>query len=244
MIKGDIDLTENMDFYHERSVRENKCLRTIPWEENKPKTECGKFVSYYIDNTFSSPYYWHLLYNSNTSYYIDDVLEYSISTDGDGYDTLSYSIHYNTNQRSVNYNTIEDHPEYYITTYNNSANLSYNYIGGGDIFDKIEDKFPWKRKSRRHIFSEKLISRRVLTDNNSLKNSKNCLEQFENKKDLSVPRTINLSEKHKKPIQSKRGIPWYDNLEYRIYEDYIRDLNEETDYSRYLTNRGWLGLST
>ena len=42
--------------------------------------------------------------------------------------------------------------------------------------------------------------------------------------------------------QEKRKIPWLKKLADRIYKDYIQDLFDEQDYSKYLTNYGWLGL--
>lgn len=39
------------------------------------------------------------------------------------------------------------------------------------------------------------------------------------------------------------GIPWFQKLNSRIYEDYIYELmNGEKDYSSYLTNMGWIGI--
>lgn len=39
------------------------------------------------------------------------------------------------------------------------------------------------------------------------------------------------------------GIPWFQNLNQRIYDDYIYELkNGEKDYSSYLTNMGWIGI--
>lgn len=39
-----------------------------------------------------------------------------------------------------------------------------------------------------------------------------------------------------------RRIPWLDKLIGRVYEDYMKDLYEEQDYSSYLTNMGWLRI--
>jgi len=39
------------------------------------------------------------------------------------------------------------------------------------------------------------------------------------------------------------GIPWFQNLNQRIYDDYIDELkNGEKDYSSYLTNMSWIGI--
>lgn len=39
------------------------------------------------------------------------------------------------------------------------------------------------------------------------------------------------------------GIPWFQDLNQRIYDDYIDELkNGEKDYSSYLTNMGWIGI--
>ena len=44
--------------------------------------------------------------------------------------------------------------------------------------------------------------------------------------------------------ESRRyGIPWFQDLNYRIYDDYIEELLEgEKDYSSYLTNMSWIGI--
>jgi hypothetical protein len=39
-----------------------------------------------------------------------------------------------------------------------------------------------------------------------------------------------------------RLCPWMDNMHHRIYNDYIDDLFQEKDYSRYLTDMSWLRL--
>ena len=44
--------------------------------------------------------------------------------------------------------------------------------------------------------------------------------------------------------QRRFGIPWFQDLQFRIYDDYIEELREgEKDYSSYLTNMGWIGIS-
>lgn len=41
----------------------------------------------------------------------------------------------------------------------------------------------------------------------------------------------------------KRPIPWLRKLSYRIYNDYMKSLYEDdVDYSKYLTNMGWIGV--
>ena len=44
--------------------------------------------------------------------------------------------------------------------------------------------------------------------------------------------------------QRRFGIPWFQDLQHRIYNDYIEELREGVkDYSSYLTNMGWIGIS-
>ena len=41
------------------------------------------------------------------------------------------------------------------------------------------------------------------------------------------------------------GIPWFDNLNGRVIDDYLDELHgEEKDYSSYLTNMNWLGITS
>ena len=41
------------------------------------------------------------------------------------------------------------------------------------------------------------------------------------------------------------GIPWFDNLNGRVIDDYLDELHgEEKDYSSYLTNMNWLGVTS
>lgn len=43
--------------------------------------------------------------------------------------------------------------------------------------------------------------------------------------------------------ENRYGIPWFQELYSRIYDDYIDELkNGEKDYSSYLTNMGWIGI--
>lgn len=49
------------------------------------------------------------------------------------------------------------------------------------------------------------------------------------------------NHKHEKS-NYRYGIPWFENLPHRIYEDYVDDLDEEKDYSSYLTNMSWIGI--
>ena len=48
----------------------------------------------------------------------------------------------------------------------------------------------------------------------------------------------------KNSSQRRYGIPWLQDLQSRIYDDYIEELlHGEKDYSSYLTNMGWIGIS-
>ena len=64
---------------------------------------------------------------------------------------------------------------------------------------------------------------------------------------LFGPRVINkhnerfLDPKHTMKNKNRR-IPWLDKLLGRVYNDYMKDLYEEQDYSDYLTNMGWLRI--
>ena len=60
------------------------------------------------------------------------------------------------------------------------------------------------------------------------------------------PRIINKSERYLDPRNTMknrhRRIPWLDKLIGRVYDDYMKDLYEEQDYSSFLTNMGWLRI--
>ena len=60
--------------------------------------------------------------------------------------------------------------------------------------------------------------------------------------ELSLIKWRSKNRRKRYNIRSGRIAPWLEKLSSRIYEDYIADLNEEQDYTSYLTNMGWLGM--
>lgn len=263
MIQGDIDLTENLDFYHDKKNDKNESNNIIPWI-NKPKrklVDCS-----YFDNRL----FWTDTYSNNTltntnNTYTSDNISYSISYDLDNLDTVS-TIILHTNNMNANYVTFNNNSslQLFNTTYNNSNFvIDYSVPVISDNREKYNSIFgksrPKKDRSIR-LHRDMLCGHKCLGDckcNKFIMKSLNT-SIFANKPTKSYEpyrkylmkrfsrEKINIDPQRDHHsywndyIKNDKRIPWLNKLNHRIYSDYIKDLYEEQDYSNYLTDMGWL----
>lgn len=260
-IEGDIDLTQNLDFYRKKPPM------LLPKNVN-----LGKHKEDNLDTIFSSSF------DGNITYYNNDTSTLHIYN----YDDSSI---YSTNTISFNIsNNIS-------TTYNISSTISTSTFDNIHISISNNDWTSMKKTVKRQIFNLwdhidkilpiNLVSRcskchkLLLFANQFSRQGYICkCKSCERNKDINfgqyhynkfVFNTRDRSEEYEfydiipwenyfedndksslwirwSYSKNKRKIPWLRDLDSSIYDDYIEDLKEEQDYSSYLTNMGWIGI--
>lgn len=285
-IEGDIDLTQNLDFYRKKPQKllpANVSLKGR--HDSEPKSEInivsGENLTIQVSNR---------IYRNDTSYIYDGYYNNHVNT-------ISYN-NYNSNMFTISYSDTTNTANNitYTTRLRNTINDTWEWIDDGwttiksktkKFVSAIEDKFKlWSSRPKSEIKDSLFIcycyecGASFLSLSSSGK-CKKCLreEQSKEKLDKAInrsgsrfrfnhiqrvdyydgfdgvpwnekPNGIGLLRNHLYGLSSRNrnreyryGIPWFKDLNTRIYDDYIDELlNGEKDYSSYLTNMGWIGI--
>lgn len=159
MVQGDIDLTENLDFYREKKTLEDKVFldkgwqrKVIPWREAEDNMDNNRSWLTYSTTTNSNTY-WNYIYDdlssniafSNIQLGYDEfnTFNYSLSYTVDHTDYNDYNIHYGYNNDSATYTTLM----WYNDNYSRSR-YGINVLNGDEGTFKIDGK---TKKSRSHF---------------------------------------------------------------------------------------------
>lgn len=261
MIDGDIDLTENLDFRKDKPDQyDSNKYELVPWKGKEVSDiEISISDDYLFDHISTTTYTTTMSYtntspslnisynNSNTSgsginmltngnpvsytftYAYNDILS-SFTAYDNSYSLQSYSNH--DVWITTNYDTMvkyvqTDHVEKDIFGYDRKKKAEDKIIPICSICNKLGHEYCNPYYDDSHKSSSDIIkalgdrNRYIIIDDNYI--------PWDDKESL-----------HKK--KEKRSIPWLRNLINRIYDDYIKDLFEEQDYTSYLTNYTWLRL--
>lgn len=276
MINGDVDLTTNLDFYHDKKNKISS-NHLIPWK----KEVASAIFSYEDQVTWYPTSLWTSAHVGNTYRFYDNrenLISNVAFTNNDVFtiDSISWS------SLSMDSSTMRVYDNLMMSTitsidYMDTYSYVLNYMNPSttSTTTSIPFKYELKTKHKPSIFGEKFnkyipspihycgncghytlgyckCNRRVP----SLIENRTILERFKDKVKHSVDsffmkylraRKDSMIRMHNrmhgwKEYESSRKIPWLRNLDSRIYEDYITDLFEEQDYSRYLTDMAWLRI--
>lgn len=262
MIPGDIDLTEKLDFRHDKD-QSGLPYPIIPW---KPETSDNDYISW---SHTTSPTTWTSVTNYSVNWSNSTI---SINSPGV---TNSYITSASSQTYNITYYYDEDFQEYMF--YFNEANeLINDYMAEGVISSEIIDtktkhKSFFGSKTKKNIlqnisknrcykcgkyyfFGKECSCAKYSIPNYTLHNgimykidkrlmrSRNFLDDNFEGRLFSYENKIPW--KSKKPQSQKREklAPWLEKLHNWIYDDYIHDLTHERDYTRYLTDMSWLRL--
>lgn len=256
MIEGDIDLTTNLDFYHDKP-KQKELPSIIPWKNNEYKTVINNgFYSFNYDpDILSSRTVSYTTFN-NSSY--NDILDEMIISSSLSY---SYETLYNTVTYSANINNNYTNDCSYIVDCNNKR----MYISSIDTsnIDTTKNLFGYSSKPEYYKVSSS-FNKCYKCGSYHIGKYCNC-EKYDSDKYYRCKKQIGKNKiipNHKysfcfkkiigmysyflgggyKRFAYNHKIPWLSNLQSNEYDDYITDLNEEQDYTEYLTNMRWLGI--
>lgn len=268
-IRGDIDLTQNLDFYRKKPEM------LLPKNVDLSKDQSPSKIN--IDN--SGDTYLTINYNDDmsytnitnldfSSYYNPDTITYNYSNNGlytlTSTNSITFNYHYDRNNHSFRFNTFNRDM---INTMNISfaTKLSKYKEKAVKIWDHIIKAEP---KSIKATCSK---CGKIILNPTSYKHSQLCKscgykkdirfgrftfqgfkfyhkdrsDDYEYYDEIPWENSYDYETSYWSPFNRKRNrvqIPWLQELSSRIYQDYIDDLHEEKDYSSYLTNMGWLGI--
>lgn len=137
MIKGDIDLTEKLDFYHDKPKDDNKLLPALPW-----KKEYGVVTT---DSEEASRWIYHYLGSNPRISVVNSDIELawsSLDTDLNYYPTSTATTTISTNYNSnltFTYNSWNDEPIVSYNTNTTTMNITWtsnnNWNGVITTFD-------------------------------------------------------------------------------------------------------------
>lgn len=249
MIKGDIDLTENLDFRYDSSDKlPQKLYNTVPWKEDDSSVTTINYTIYdSISNSNISLFYNNSTYNTTiqTTIQTQNLNLTGWYSNSNTFSDTSIENIYNI------YNNVYDFD--FSSLYEDNM-ITYNfeptkqYITKKSIFGLPRD---WDSNITKHIYDVKgaICSHKYIyekTAKHDLRHDKHRDFDF---KETFYYDQIPWSRKKKKQNTNNsrkyngvRLCPWMDNMQYRIYNDYIDDLFQENDYSKYLTDMAWLRL--
>ena len=299
MINGDVDLTSNLDFYHDKENNDefDNFKSPIAWRNDSFKeiqstpqpisvTETNyninirwnnitNFVTYSTADAYTT---LSLPYNSGwTNSYEDDSGRTTdssrwatdIQSDSNDYITI------NLNPINTNYittatftNSTYDNMLSYTSPLNNSYSISTSWKTIGYTytekkctifgprkanFDKYTSPMHYNSccntytlgKCKCKDYDESYKAKIFLwtrENDKSYEEDENAYEIAERFRSNSKRRDIHREESTGN-YNPERKIPWLRRLMSRIYHDYIDDLKEEQDYSKYLTDMGWLRIN-
>lgn len=300
IIEGDIDLTQNLDFYRKKPKKllpDNVKLRgRKDVEENNISlcTSSGSSIQIYLNNNTNVT--WTIRRNNENFQYIDIEDDVYIDTDNIVSENSSSSSLYTTTtnySNNITYSATYTTRFNYINTTSNIEDNSWTSIRGelnkkfGTLIESVENKFKlwlgrpkFEEKESLHLIhcyscGEKFLSfsktnncckkcsreKRINESMNRIVSRKGyrlILNHINRSQDYDMfddipwdnkPKNKRWISKYVNKFSSRNnedyryGIPWFQDLNSRIYEDYIEELkNGEKDYSSYLTNMGWIGI--
>lgn len=258
MIMGDIDLTKDLDFYHDNSekIKDKDISGCCPWELNTEST------INLTDRTYLIP---DGQYNDPPDVDLDDTfrrLYLSTSTES-GIDTIYYD---NTFPYPDQIYTRDQFTNYYLTYNINFDNFSITILNNSS---SNSNKYTLKNSSTKLDYESDIDcfgyhKRKSLY--RSFPNSY-VLDEFEDKPEKYYPKIpwdnnsfsfnyfhhdyfihciLPWDNRDRKNETKKyyHGIPWLDKLNSWVREDYIDELDGyEKDNSKFLTDMRWFHTS-
>lgn len=243
-LKGDIDLTENLDFRRNRK-KKSESNRLVPWKPNEVKSEDYFNPTYNINDRYRYAIYY-MNSNRSTTYNFNSVVTYTNTTTSIT-DDMWYS------DRS-NYTSCSDAIDSYC--YGISYNGDYINIKVSNNTKPITHNYPWKTKPKKTLINAEPF-RYKFRATYSYDPSKKHNYPWSNKsikEDIinALPwRKISSKNKIKDRLNmltrssNTYKCPWLNHLTDTQYDNYMDDLLERKDDSsleKYLTNMGWLHL--
>lgn len=271
MIPGDIDLTEKLDFRHDKD-QSGLPYPIIPW---KPETSNNDYISWTDHSWASSTTNYSVNWNNSIISINNPDVNNSYITSASSLTWTGLSNTISSQTYNITYYYDEDFQEYMF--YFNEANeLINDYMAEGVISSEIIDtktkhKSFFTSKAKKNIlqniskkrcykcgkyyfFGKECSCTKYSIPNYTLHNgimykidkrlmrSRNFLDDNFERRLFSYENKIPW--KSKKPQSQKRYklAPWLEKLHNWIYDDYIHDLTHERDYTRYLTDMNWLRL--
>lgn len=241
MVGGDIDLTTNLDFYHDKPDPKDKSRKVelIPWKiptsyiydfPDTYQTIINGYVDTYtiLSNTSYSTYYTYndiaidstLTTTSNSSYWYGNPQSYVI-----GYSAWQKA----DSSLKIIYKDMHDEESKYLPSKKKNPMQSSGTMCWNCMRIHIGN-CPNKRKQKSEYNPRRVFrTMRAARDISTPRDGENRILQMLHGKSHEVSR-------------KKRSVPWLEKLNSWMYYDYIKDLHEEQDYSKYLTDRSWLRL--
>lgn len=269
MIRGDIDLTKDLDFYHDNSekLKDKAVSGYCPWEDTDSTitlSDNGYLISNQTveyndppdvdldEDTFQRSYLSTSTPSSiQTTYYYDNIVTTT------SYDDRVYTRDQFTNYY-LSYNTNFDNSSIAIlSNYRNNSTNKYtlkwkttsaklDYDSGIDCFGYHKRKKTYRSFPSSDVLDEfedkpEKYYPKIPWDNNSLSFSFNYFQH-----DYSIHCILPWDNRDRKNETKKyyHGIPWLDKLNRWVREDYIDELDGyEKDNSKFLTDMRWFHTS-
>lgn len=262
MIMGDIDLTKDLDFYHDNSekIKDKDISGCCPWELDSLGTVKIDNSTYIVPNQVVE-------YNDPPDVDLDDTFQENSLISSTTH-VQSVTFHYNGNSTisTISYNSqnqiIDNYYIDYADQYNTYAQITT--VRNGSIKYKLKwnastkldykseiDCFGYNKKEKwyKSIFAmpsefedrPKKYFPLIPWDNND--NGPTMFQYYISHHIIELPWDIveNLKDKSKNYYH---GIPWLDKLNRWVREDYLDELDgDEKDNMNYLTDMTWFHTS-
>lgn len=297
IIEGDIDLTQNLDFYRKKPQKLLPANISLKGRHDEPDSKIN------IDN---GSCYINTISNSSIQLYYNNTAERVYTIYNRNRNRYNYIDTYDDDEPLFNSITVSDSNDYSMTisssnttstiyTTRTQINTVWEWIDDNwttlktkskKFISSLEEKFKlWSARPKHEMIDSLHICYCYECGTSFLSTSSNgkckkCLqeEHIKEKMDKVInknrfgfhfnhiqrvdwydgfddipwdikPRGIELMRRHlynlshNKNREYRYGIPWFQKLNTRIYDDYIEELRYgEKDYSSYLTNMGWIGI--
>ena len=265
MIKGDIDLTKDLDFYHDNyeKFKDNTVSGCCPWE-----LDSAGILK--IDNSTYSVPDQTVEYNNPP----DVNLDVSTFQENSFIPTTTYvqpvSLQYNADNAisTISYNTQNRITDNYYIDYSDDQFINYAQITISGIESSTTYKLKWdtsaklnyeseidcfgynkKEKFYKSIFAmlsefeDRPKKHFPLIPWNNDDNGPMALQYYNRYHIIGLPWDIVENPKIK-PNNYYHGIPWLDKLNHWVREDYIDELDGDVkDNTKFLTDTRWFHTS-
>ena len=273
MIEGDIDLTENLDFYKDRKEKKYKNSNAFLSDKSDDSTSRNLRQNWSWTSTSNT-------YNNSYIYRYQNPVDGSsniIELDGI-YETIDNSVGFgsnNWNWYDLTSSTISMNNPFITDISNNTISLRYNCNDNSITAKSFSFSWPSDVYQHKPSKSEKVFGKKKNKDNyqqisyvakRMLGNKKKKIyvntnaikgKSYEKDKRRWMPihswyymQSLNYRRIFgiKKSKEYEKGIPWLEDFKdragYRMYDDYMTELREnDKDYSSYLTNYSWLRMT-
>lgn len=266
MIRGDIDLTKDLDFYHDNSekLKDKAVSGYCPWEDVHSTITLSD-NSYLISNqiveyndppdvdldedTFQRSYLSTSTPSTIQTTYYDDNIVTTISYDDQVYTRdqfTNYYLTYNNFDNSsitILSNSRSNYTNKYTLKWNASAKLDYD--SGIDCFGYHKRKSTYTSFPNSDVLDafedkpEKYYPK-IPWDNNSLSFTFSYFQDY----NIHYILPWNNRDRKNESKEYYHGIPWLDKLNRWVREDYIDELDGyEKDNSKFLTDMRWFHTS-